>query len=74
MKEIAKTEAQGISEKIIEDAKSEIENQKNAALAEVKNQVIKLSVEISEKLIRQSLGDEKSKKALVQNYLKDSLN
>jgi F-type H+-transporting ATPase subunit b len=71
LKESAKVDAQVISDKIIEDAKSEIENQKNAALAEVKNQVIKLSVEISEKLIRQSLGDEKSKKSLVQSYLKD---
>ena len=71
LKESAKVDAQGISDKIIEDAKSEIENQKNAALADVRNQVIKLSVEVSEKLIRHSLGDEKSKKSLVQSYLKD---
>jgi len=75
IKDVAKTEAQGISDKIIADAKSEIESQKNAALAEVKNQVVKLSVEIAEKLIRQTIGDEKTKKSLVETYLKDkSLN
>jgi F-type H+-transporting ATPase subunit b len=75
IKDVANTEARGISDKIIADAKSEIESQKNAALAEVKNQVVKLSVEIAEKLIRQTIGDEKTKKSLVETYLKDkSLN
>jgi len=75
IKEEAKANAQGIGEKIIADAKSEIDSQKNAALAEVRNQVIKLSVGIAEKLIRQTLGDEKAQKTLVENYLKDkSLN
>lgn len=75
LKEIAKTEAQEMGEKLITDAKSEIESEKNAALAEVKNQVITLSIDIAEKLLRQSLGDEKAQKVLVEKYLKDkSLN
>ncbi len=75
LKEIAKTEAQGIGEKLIADAKSEIESEKNAALTEVRNQVITLSIEIAEKLLRQSLGNEKAQKVLVEKYLKDkSLN
>ena len=75
IKDEAKADAQGIGEKLIADAKSEIDSQKNAALAEVRNQVIKLSVGIAEKLIRQNLGDEKAQKSLVENYLKDkSLN
>jgi F-type H+-transporting ATPase subunit b len=75
LKEVAKTEAHEIGEKLITDAKSEIESEKNAALTEVKNQVITLSVEIAEKLLRQSLGDEKAQKVLVEKYLKDkSLN
>jgi F-type H+-transporting ATPase subunit b len=71
LKEEAKVQAQAMSDKIITDAKAEIEIQKNAALAEVKNQVITLSVEIAEKLMRQTLGDKASQKSLVENYLKD---
>ena len=75
LKEVAKTEAREIGEKLITDAKSEIVSEKNAALTEVRNQVITLSIEIAEKLLRQSLGDEKAQKVLVEKYLKDkSLN
>src|SRR5690606_12094211 len=46
----AKTLAQAEGAKLIESAKIEINNQKNAALAEVKNQVATLSLEIAEKV------------------------
>jgi F-type H+-transporting ATPase subunit b len=71
LKEEAKVQAQAMSDKIVTDAKAEIEIQKNAALAEVKNQVITLSVEIAEKLMRKTLGEKGSQKSLVENYLKD---
>lgn len=75
IKEDAKEDAKKMASKMIEDAKSSIEAEKDAALKEVKNQVAELSVDIAEKLIRRSLGDEKSQKALVKEFLKDkSLN
>ncbi len=75
LKEEAKANAQGISDKIIADAKSEIQSEKNAALADVRKQVISLSVEIAEKLLRQSLGEKGAQKSLIEKYLKDkSLN
>ena len=69
LKEEAKEDAKKITSKLIEDAKASIVSEKEAALKEVRNQVAELSVEIAEKLIRKSLGDEKSQKILVEEFL-----
>jgi len=69
LKEDAKEDAKKITSKMIEDAKLSIVSEKEAALKEVRNQVAELSVEIAEKLIRKSLGDEKSQKTLVDEFL-----
>jgi F-type H+-transporting ATPase subunit b len=61
-KEKAKVEAS----KIIEDAKAIINQQKNAALIDLKNQVGNLVVEVSEKVIRRELAN----KAEQENYIK----
>ena len=53
----AKTQAQTEGAKLIEKAKQEINNQKVAALDEVKNQVAVLSLEIAEKVMRQEFSD-----------------
>jgi F-type H+-transporting ATPase subunit b len=71
LKEDAKEDAKKITSKLIEDAKASIVSEKEAALKEVRNQVAELSVEIAEKLIRKTLGDEKSQKALVDEFLSD---
>lgn len=68
-KDEAKEDAKKITSKLIEDAKASIISEKEAALKEVRNQVAELSVEIAEKLIRKSLGDEKSQKTLVDEFL-----
>lgn len=69
LKDEAKEDAKKITAKLIEDAKASIISEKEAALKEVRNQVAELSVEIAEKLIRKSLGDEKSQKTLVDEFL-----
>lgn len=69
LKDEAKEDAKKITSKLIEDAKASIISEKEAALKEVRNQVAELSVEIAEKLIRKSLGDEKSQKTLVYEFL-----
>jgi len=69
LKEEAKVDAKKITAKMIEDAKSSIVSEKEAALKEVKNLVAELSVEIAERLIRKSLGDEQAQKALVNEFL-----
>jgi len=71
IREDAKEEASKMSKKIVEDAKAGIEAEKTAALAEVRTLVVDLSVEMTEKVIRKSLGDAKSQKALISEFLTD---
>jgi F-type H+-transporting ATPase subunit b len=67
----AKNIAQIEGAKLIEKAKVEINNQKVAALDEVKNQVAALSLDIAEKVLRKQFDDKKSQEALVSDLLKD---
>lgn len=55
----AQQKAREEASKIIADAGKEIENQKNAALAEVKQEVGRISVEIAEKVLRRELDNPK---------------
>ena len=71
IKEDAKLETAKISQKMISDAKDIIENEKNAALADVKNLVSTLSLNIAEKLIREKLKNDKSQQQLVEKFLKE---
>ena len=71
IKEDAKAETSKISEKMIQDAKQTIEAEKKAALAEVRDLVGTLSVDIAEKLLREKLGDDASQQSLVDKFLKD---
>lgn len=57
--------------KMIEDARAAINTEKQAALAEVKTQVAKLSLEVTEKLLRRKLKDEKAQKELIEEFVKD---
>lgn len=65
----AKEEAQEQGNKIIAQAKAAIEGEKKAALAELKNQVASLSVEIAEKVVRQEFSDKDKQLELVENML-----
>ena len=56
----AEEEAKAKAEKIVANAQSEIENQKKAALSEVKNSAAKLALEVAEKVIRKQLANDKS--------------
>lgn len=66
-KEQAKTEAG----KIIAEAQAAINTQKMAALTEVKNQVGKLVVEVSEKVLRRELSGKEAQEAHIQNMVGD---
>ena len=71
IKEEAKEDASKISGKMVEDARTVINNEKKAALAEMQEQVAKLSLEIAEKLLRKNLSDDKSQRELVEQFIKD---
>lgn len=67
----ARTKAQVEGDRIITIARETIQNEKMAAVTELKNQVATLSIEIAEKVIRQQLSNDDKQKALVSDLLKD---
>lgn len=68
----AKSEAQAQGEKMIEAAKASIESEKNAAMAELKNQVSTLSLEIAETLLKGELSNKETQTKLVEKMLGDA--
>ena len=68
----SKTEAQAQGLKMIEQAKSAIETEKNAAMAELKSQVSTLSLAIAEKLLQDELANKDSQVKLVEKMLGDA--
>ena len=68
----AKSEAQEQGQKMIDQAKASIESEKNAAMAELKNQVSSLSLEIAEKLLQDELSNKEAQTKLVEKMLGDA--
>jgi len=64
-KELAKTEAN----KIILEAQAAIETQKMSAMIDVKNQVGKLVIEVSEKVLRKELGSKEAQEAHIRGLV-----
>jgi F-type H+-transporting ATPase subunit b len=64
-KDEAKIEANGL----IKAAKSAIEIEKKAAIAELKNQVATMSISIAEKVLQQELASKEEQLALVNKML-----
>lgn len=67
----ARSKAQVEGDRIITIARETIQNEKLAAITELKNQVATLSIDIAEKVIRQQLAGDDKQKALVNDLLKD---
>ena len=67
----AKTKAAAEANKMIKSAREAINTEKNAAIAELKNQVAVLSVDIAEKILRHELANDDKQKALMTNLMKD---
>lgn len=68
----AKSEAQAQGEKMIEQAKATIASEKNAAIADLKNQVGALSLEIAEKVLKGELANKEAQTSLVEKMLGDA--
>jgi F-type H+-transporting ATPase subunit b len=57
---------------MIAQAQAAIESEKKAAVADLKNQVASLSVDIAEKVVRAELADAGKQQKLVENLLGDA--
>ena len=65
----AKDQAKVEANKIIIEAQAAIETQKMAAITDVKNQVGKLVIEVSEKVLRKELGNKESQEAHIKGLV-----
>ncbi len=63
--------AQVEGDKLIKQAQATIESEKKAAVADIKNQVADLSLQIAEKVIKEQLSDDKKQIKLVDDMLGD---
>ena len=67
----AKEEARAQANKMIEQAKATIENEKLAAITDLKNQVADLSIDIAEKVVKKELSTKSKQLELVEDMLGD---
>ena len=68
----AKEDAKLEADKILSQAQDAIQNEKRAAINELKNQVAQISLEIAEKVIEGELEDKDKQTSLVEKLLKDA--
>jgi len=68
----AKDEAKAQSNKIIEQAKQTIQNEKLAAITELKNQVAELSIGIAEKIMKDELSNKDKQVELIEKMLDEA--
>lgn len=67
----AKDKAGSEADRIIENAREQIQNEKMAAITELKNQVGRMSIEIAEKILRKELDSKQNHEQLVEEQLED---
>ncbi len=67
----AKTSATAEANKMIEEAKHVIENEKLSAINEIKNQVAVLSVQIAEKILKKELTKDATQKDFVNTLVQE---
>lgn len=69
------SEAKGLATKegdrMLKMARENIQNEKMAAITELKNQVAVLSIEIAEKILKAELSSDEKQKSLINTLLKD---
>lgn len=68
----ARNKAKEEAEKIMRNARETINNEKMAAVTELKNQVAALSILIAEKILKTELSSDEKKKALINSMLDET--
>ena len=68
----SKEKATAEGNRLIENARLAINNEKQAALTEVKNLAANLSLEIAERILKRELADEKAQKELINEFIQEA--
>ena len=67
--EKAETEATAAGQKIITEARQQIQAEKEDAIRDIRRQVGELSVQVAEKVLRQTLSTDKEQMAMIDRML-----
>ncbi|KAF0131692.1 MAG: F-type H+-transporting ATPase subunit b [Bacteroidetes bacterium] len=67
--EDAKQKANAEADRIVESARVQIENERKAALMDIKNQIADISIEIAEKILREKLQTPKDHEQYIQRVI-----
>lgn len=67
----AKEDTKAIADRMLIEAKQQIEQQKNAAMTEVKNQIGNLAVEVAEKVLRKELASADSQSTYAHTLVEE---
>ncbi|MDX9704125.1 MAG: F0F1 ATP synthase subunit B, partial [Weeksellaceae bacterium] len=65
----AKETAQHAADRLVENAKIAINNEKAAAMTDLKNQVAQLSIDVAEKVLKKELSDKPAQEALAKEII-----
>jgi len=60
------------ADRIVESARERIENEKMAALVEVKNQIAKVSIDIAEMILREKMQNTKAQTDYIEKLINES--
>ena len=69
----AREQARDEADKLLTEAKTLIEAEKESALSQIRSQVAMLSVNVAEKILRETLSSDKEQKALIDRMVEESL-
>ncbi len=68
----AKTKAKAEAEALLNRARLDIQNEKNAAITEMKNQVAELSILVAEQILKEKLANSAAQKSLVDKVMNEA--
>ena len=68
----AKDKAKAEADSLLARARADIQNEKNAAITEMKNQVAELSILVAERILKEKLGDATAQKALMDKVMSEA--
>ncbi len=67
----ARTKANEEADRIVENAKVRIENERKAAMTDIKNQIAKTSIDIAELVLREKMKSSDAQKAYIEKLIED---
>jgi len=70
----ARSEAQEEAVKILKNAKTQIEAERESAILDIRRQVAMISVEVAEKVVRKDLSEDSAQTALLERLVEEASN